>query len=173
MSIHDEINGRCSERRLRLLAPALVGSPCVRTIFVSAEIYAAVQGPWQEPDHEIRCARLRAYLDRFIEGHVVSVGRDPFKKKADAFLVRLNEREDEVWEIRVRQPKPGIRVFGRFAERDCFVALTWLGREMLDDPHAWRNAREKCKAEWRRLFPTYDAHRGVDFDDYVSNFIVV
>ena len=175
MSIQDEINARCGEEppRLFLLPPAIPGSPCVRHVFVSPEINGAAQGPWDDADHEFRCGRLRQYLDRLTEGMLVSVGRDPFKKKADAFLVRLDEAEDEVWEIRVRQPKPGIRIFGRFADKDVFVALSWLGREVLTNDKEWRDARENCKATWRKLFPTYPAHTGDDFDKYISNFILV
>ncbi len=61
----------------------------------------------------------------FIAGKVISVGWDPMKKGVSAFMARLAPVEDEVWDIRSRDPSPGIRVLGSFSERDVFVALLW------------------------------------------------
>jgi hypothetical protein len=85
-------------------------------------------------------------------------------------MAQLDSVQDEVWEIRSRDPKPGIRVFGRFAETDLFVALTWWWRSDLKGPKSkqWRNAREGCKAEWQKLFPAYPAKSGTQINDYIS-----
>ncbi len=102
---------------------------------------------------------------------MISVALDsPFSKRKDTFLSRLDSAQDEVWEIRSRAPKPAIRVFGRFADRDCFVALNWRLRKELGD----RNSREfrqvvrKCLADWRHIFPSYDAFRGNTVYEYIS-----
>jgi hypothetical protein len=38
-------------------------------------------------------------------------------------MARLKEASEEVWEIRIWDIDPQIRFFGRFAERDTFIAL--------------------------------------------------
>lgn len=175
MSIRVEITSRCNEGRLVPLAPYLPGLPSVRMIFVSPELYALVAGPWGDKEIEHRANRLRADFDMFITGSVISVGQDPYKKKKNAYMSSLDPTEDEVWEIRSRDPKPGIRVFGRFTERDVFVALNWAHRDKLGGPQSreFRDERERCKAEWRKLFPSYAPHTGATPDDYISNIFLV
>ncbi len=158
-----------------MLEPALASSRSVRTMIVSAEIRKLFIGPWEDTRHEYRCGRLRADLDMFTEGRLISVAQAAYKKPKATYMTRLQPLADEVWEIRSRDPKPGIRVFGRFAEKDVFVALTWELREPLLGPGSreWRDAREACKAEWRKLFPAYPALARDDLHDYASNIILV
>ncbi len=175
MSIRDEISSRRAEGRLYCLLPALIGTPAVRTVFVSPEVNDVVFGPWNDKKFEGRAGGLRADLDMFTSGMVISVGQDPFKKRKNAYMSPLAPAIDQVWEIRSRDPKPGIRVFGQFSEKDVFVALTWGFRENLGGPgsHKWRDTRERCKAEWRKLFSTYSPHTGKSPHDYISNIILV
>ena len=169
MSIRDEIRARVSEGRLVLLSPALPGATIVRTMYVSPEVRSLLVGPWADPAHEERCGRLRADLDMFIEGRLISVARDS-RRGRKAYMARLEPARDEVWEIRSRDPSPGIRVLGRFSEVDAFVALTWGERSTLGKASSleWRRAIEGCKADWRALFPTYPAHSGAEVHDYLS-----
>lgn len=94
----------------------------------------------------------------------------PFGKPSDTYLSRLSPAEDEVWEIRGRAPRPTIRVFGRFAERDCFVALGWRLRKELGGADSIEFRREvlNCRADWRRIFSAYDAFKRNTVDDYIS-----
>jgi hypothetical protein len=96
---------------------------------------------------------------------------------------RLSRPADEVWDFRAIE-KPGIRIFGRFAERDIFVALTcwprskpidWLDRPPLlkTDSREFRDAIEGCKAEWRKLFHTYPPKSGAQASDYLSENVLV
>lgn len=176
MSIRADIQHRRDEGRLYLLEPALPGSPCVRWLFISPEILKAINGPWEDSAEEYRLGRLRADFDHFIEGRRISIGKHPYKKNKKAYMSQLDPVADEVWEIRSIDPKPGVRVFGSFSEKDAFVALTWLYRAPLKGPDSreWRDAREQCKAEWRKLFPTYRPHTGADLEnDYASNAFLV
>jgi hypothetical protein len=175
MSLRDEIGHRLREGRLFKLLPMLDGDRVERTMLVSEEVHAAVNGPWDSADAD-RMARLRADLDNFTEGAAISISQEPFRKPKTTYLARTHPPEDEVWDIRSRDPKPGIRVLGRFAEKDVFIALVWNHREALGGPGSkeWRDFIERCKAEWRRLFPTYPPHSGRRIDDYVSeDFYVV
>jgi hypothetical protein len=175
MSIRDVIAIRCSEKRLFALEQGIPGSPVVRTIFLSHDLYSLVLGPWNDEKIEERAGRLRADLDMFISGMVISVALSPYKKKKNAYMSPLDPAADQVWEIRSRDPRPGIRIFGHFSEKDVFVALTWGFREELGGPGSreWRDARERCKAEWRKLLHPYSPHTGNTPHEYVSNIILV
>jgi hypothetical protein len=138
-------------------------------MFGSLEINELLVGPWADPVHEERCGKLRADLDMFVEGRLISVARDS-RRAGTAYMSQLEPAQNEVWDIRSRDPRPGIRVFGRFAETDVFVALTWSERLTLGKAGSaeWRGEIERCKAIWRALFPTYPPHSGVKLHDYVS-----
>lgn len=157
------------------LEQALPGSPALRTIFVSPDLNKLILGPWDNERIEIRANRLRANFDMFISGMRISVGRLPYKKKKYAYMSPIDPPADGVWQIRSRDPKPGIRVFGSFSEKDVFVALNWDFREDLGGPESreWRDARERCKAEWRKLFHPYNPYTGDTPHDLISNTFLV
>ncbi len=177
MSIRDEIRHRHGEGRLFHLLPLMPGVRAVRHMFVSPEIYnVVVKAPSNDTDEGKRFGRLRGDLDRFTEGAIISIANSPYKKNKKAYLARLDPPTDEVWYIRSVDPKPAIRVFGQFAMTDVFVALTWAWRIDLKGPESkeWRNEIQRCKAEWRKLFPSYNPHKGANLNDYVSdNFFAV
>lgn len=138
-------------------------------MFASPEINALIAGPWIDRQQEYRCGLLQAAIDRYVEGRPVTMAlEDRYKKPKATYLARLDPARDEVWEIRVLDPKPGIRIFGRFAETDVLISLTWAPREALPGSKEWRDAREGCKAEWRKLFPAFDAINGGAVYEYVS-----
>jgi hypothetical protein len=170
MSILEDINARVQEGRLFYLVPALPSDPVVRYVFVSKEINGLVIGPWQDAKLEYRGGQLRAYLERFITGQLIGVAKEPYHART-AYMAQLSPLREEVWEIRSRDPRPAIRVFGRFAQQDTFVALTWAYRKPLGGPnsHEWRDAIEITKAEWRKLFPTYDPFSGTTVNDYITD----
>jgi hypothetical protein len=170
MSIRDEINNRVRERppRLFFLPPLIEGMPIVREIFVTEEIQQIAYPPWPNGPTGRRFARMRAYLDAWTEGRLISIAEDPYEKPRSTFLARVDPAPDEVFDIRCISPRPGMRVFGRFADKDLFIALTWAGRENLPGDKDWRNEREACKAAWRRLFPSYPPFIGESLNDYVS-----
>jgi hypothetical protein len=95
---------------------------------------------------------------------------DPYKKDKTAYLARLSPRADEVWEIRSRDPTPAIRVFGRFAICDTFIAFNWGYRKDLGGlgSKEFRFEINRAKSEWKKIFPTYQPVSGADIHDYVS-----
>lgn len=175
MSIRDEIRARTEERppRLFFLPPLLPGGPFVREIFVSEEVNRVAHPPWDPTDMGVRFAGMRAFLDRWTEGSIISVADDPRRKPKATYMARIDPAPDEVFDIRCIAPNPGIRVFGCFADRDLFVALTKAGREELTTDKEWRDAREACKAAWRRLFPTYQPFSGANLNEYISVNVLV
>lgn len=168
MTIQSVINQWVATGELRYLRPSLPSIQCVRSIFVTEEVEAALIGPWPTTGLERRFGRASATLDAFTEGLRMSV-RLPPSKSVLAQIALLEDAEDEVWEIRVSDPRPGVRVFGRFSDRDCFIAMTWSEREKLITDDDWRREKERCKREWRKLFPSFNPHTGTKADDYVSN----
>jgi hypothetical protein len=171
MSIRAEINYWLDPARQELfeVAPTVPGDPLERFMFASRDVNRLISGPWADVTEEYRCGRLWAATDMFVTGALITMALDdPYKKPKTTYMARLDPPRDEVWEVRVLDPKPGIRVFGRFAECDAFVALTWAPREALPNSQEWRDAREGCKVEWRKLFPTYNAVTGDSVNEYVS-----
>ena len=106
---------------------------------------------------------LRAYLDVYTEGRPITPG----------FLFQLSPKKEEVWEIKAPRPRPGLRLFGRFADIDIFVGLHYVGRDVLKgwQSRTWRDAKEVCKSEWRKLFLTWEPFSGNSIHNYVSSAI--
>jgi hypothetical protein len=170
MSIRDEIRARIEEGQLFHLQPYLPGSLNERTMLVSESIHRAVTPPWDGISDEHRLSQLRADLDTFTEGKILSVSNAPYVKAKSTYLARTDPISDEVWDIRSRDPKPGLRVLGCFAAQDVFVALEYDCRDSLGGPGSkeWRDFIERAKAKWRHLFLTYQPHSGGSIDEYIS-----
>ena len=133
MAIRDQIRGCCAgpAPKLLCLSPLVRSTPVIRTLFVSVEVNDVIHPPWAPNRNGYRQSQFRAFLDAFVAGDWISVAENPRKKPSNAFLARVEPAADEIWDIRCIDPKPGIRCFGAFAERDTFVALTWCYREDL------------------------------------------
>jgi len=174
MSIRDEVNGLCEQGRLFRLRPIFLdpGLRERREIYVSEEVNARFSGPWDDPSVEIRCGRAQADLEAFVSRDPIVVARDP-RRAGASYMSRLIPPRDEVWDIRSYDPTPGIRVLGRFAEKDVFIALTWEVRRLLNDFDSpeWRTAIRRCATAWINLFHVYEPLRGDYFADYISDAI--
>jgi len=171
------------EERLFRLEPSIPGDPEERTVLMSVEINQLLTGPWPSETMRRRCGRLRGDLESFLKGEHVTVCWDPFQAK-NAKMGRLHPITDELWDLRSQDPKPGLRVFCRFALTDVLVALTcsrrsvevpWLSRSPLKDRNSreWRDALVECKTEWNKLFPAHDPHHGAKIHAYISSNVVL
>lgn len=168
MSIREMIREWNKSGELCLLAPMFPSTERVRWVFVSKELYRAFHGPWVSSDEEKNMMRARATLDAFTSGQRIGVRLPPSKNVA-AQLALLEDRRDEVWEFRCRDPNPQMRIFGRFAEQNLFVAFIKKNRDEFKSNDDFQPVMEECKKHWRTLFPTYNPHRGSSAHDYVSN----
>jgi hypothetical protein len=146
-----------------------------RSIFMTESVALAVMGPWTDTALGRLCGSARALLEGFVAGDVI-VGRMPPSKNVNTLIALLDQPAQNVWEFRIGSPRPGIRIFGRFAQQDTFVATNWDARAGLldpktrkDDPRKWRDAMIRCKREWVSLFPAYDPLSGKSLYDYISN----
>jgi hypothetical protein len=163
MSILAHISGLKAARRLFPVLSYAPGAATRRALLVDEELQKLLLGPWDTTEDEVRFMALRAYLDVYAEGRLITPG----------YLFQLSDRRDEIWEIKAPRPNPGLRVFCRFAKKDVFVALHHEARDTLRgwQSRLWRDAKEICKSEWRTLFLTWEPLRGATIHDYVSNAI--
>jgi hypothetical protein len=172
ISIQDDIKYWMDRGRLFQVFPRLPGSPVNRVLLVGEEVNQLIVGPWASENEEIRAGRLWADFDRYIEGRLISVAlNNPYRKPNTTYMARLDPARDDVIEIRSRDPKPGIRVFGRFADKDVYIALNWEHREKLGGPQdkEFDREREICKAKWRQLFPTHPSVNGNQLNEYFAD----
>jgi hypothetical protein len=138
-------------------------------------VQQAFTGPWASDAERDRYATVKAVVDLFIDGEVIAV-RVPPSTSAKAQLAQLAPAENGVWEFRTRRGRKksdhryGVRVFGMFAAKDLFVAMSSVFKEDLLDDSDYPREIEFCKRQWRMLFPTYDPHLGDTPDAYLSNW---
>ncbi len=117
-----------------------------------------------------RHGRARAVVDTFLSGEIVNV-RLPPSKNVSAHAALLEDRDDEIWEFRARDPFPGIRIFGRFVDKDHFVALRWAYKEECETDEEYAYWKIQTKIEWAKFFAVLLPFRGVRARDYVSNCV--
>lgn len=172
MSILEAIEGYIPEE-LQLLEPLIPGTPVLRKIYVNKKIVNLFTGPWSDELPQSRCLRLWADLDLFTSGGRIAVCMEPFKAKS-AYMGLLDPVSNGMFDIRSRDPSPGLRVFGGFAATDTFVALTYdIRKDMGDrDSAEWRKARVECLALWRNLFPAYKPLTGENVHDFISTNVI-
>jgi hypothetical protein len=173
MSIHHEVNRLCANGLLEGLSLG-TGEPELRSICVAEPMNRILSGPWPNDNEWEQAEHLKADLSRFIRGGLITVSEDPDEKTCQ--LKRLQPGRREVWEIRSREPLPGIRVFGRFADKDLFVAFCWEDRMILGPKNSetWKYHARRCVADWTNYFPNHlPVHNGRFPDDYISNTYVL
>jgi len=175
MSIQAEIASRVAEGRLRALGQAMPGAPDKRRIFAVPNVIEMLDGPWPTSHFGRRAGAARALLESFLRGDEI-VGRMPPSKDVHTVIALLDQAIENVWEFRIGNPRPGVRILGRFAEQDTFVATNWVNREDFRDPttgqddsRRWRDEVVRCKTVWNHLFPSYKPFAGSTLHDFISN----
>lgn len=136
------------------LLPRAAGSVPRRAMFLVPEVWSALNSPQGSAEWEQRVAGLQADLEIFVEGQAI----DP------KYMFLLHPARDAVWEIRSVRPSPSIRVLGRFAGRDVFVATGMALRETLGgwQSREWNAMKRAAIARWTHLFHTYRPLGGTD-----------
>lgn len=162
-------------RRLFILKPVFASDPVQRVLLLHPELAALLAGGLTDR----RIGRLRADLEMFVKGQELALSIVPYEH-GTAYMGLLAPEAEGTWEIRSRDPKPGMRVFGRFAERNCFVALTWSLRSWLDarwpdkQPLGDRSSLQyqlhqiSVQERWAELFPGHDPLTGSDINALLS-----
>lgn len=135
-------------------------------MLLARDLYEEIMGPFEDEATEYRMGRLRNDLDLFSLGRLIVVGR----KRQNSFFKQLDPPDHEVWEIRSRDPKPSLRVFGAFAEQDVFVSIIVEQRTRLgvETSREFRDAIQRTKVAWRTLFLTYPRLSGDNWNAYIK-----
>ncbi|MCY4394914.1 MAG: hypothetical protein OXC10_07255 [Rhodospirillaceae bacterium] len=176
MSIINRIEDLVRDGRLSHIEPLDHSLAVKRNLLVSVGIRELIEGPWQSKTVERRAYRLRADLEAFAVGHVLGVSMTPYQHN-NAYMGLLNPPERGFWDIRSRDPNPGLRVFGHFAAVDLFVALVWHprslevdGRLPLGDNRGlnWEIAKLQCEEAWNSLFPNDLPKIGEKIGEFIS-----
>lgn len=169
MSIMDSINDCVEDGRLVLVEPLFPNTSMERKIYASQTVMELSEPPWPEDVTEDRAYRLRAEFDNYIGGRILGLCLEPFKAK-EAFMGLLDPESKGIFDIRSRDPEPGLRVFGGFAEIDIFVALAWRLRKEMGSraDRDWRDARVTSSTLWTNLFGPYKPLTGGDIHDFIS-----
>jgi len=122
MSILDMITTWKADGKLAIIRRTVETSPPVAYVLATPGVQSALHGPWNSNIEEERYRTMKAVLDLFSDGDVMSV-RMPPSKSARAQLALLTPSEAAVWEFRTRPDKKrlglryGVRVFGMFAKK--------------------------------------------------------
>ena len=165
-----EIAERVQSGELYLLRPEARGAATNRVLLLTGTMKTAVvDGPWANKIEENRLAStLRADLERFVSGDVLRVSLGGRELAAED-MKRLQDTY-EVWEFKSKAKK-GIRVFGRFAGYDVFVATHWQWRRKLGayGSNQWGAEINKCRTEWGNMFQIHAPHTGDSIDAYLSD----
>jgi hypothetical protein len=138
-----------------------------RGIYVTPEIKAFLDS------NDPLAGNTQADLNEFILRGIFNVALE--QDHQDCLLARLDLPEDEVWEIRIYDyGTPQLRLFGRFARLDTFVALV--------GPHPRRRLwwkryeaiKKLCKRLWTVFFGTgQPVTEGDRIDAYISEPVTV
>ena len=160
----------CKRKTLYALEPEARGDSPTRLLLLSKAMQrAVVDGPWKDETEEDRFAgTLKSDLERFVSGKLMRISLGSRKSRSED-MKRLMDAY-EVWEFK-SNAKRGIRVFGRFAGHNIFVATHWQWRDVLDNygSDAWAKEIDRCTSEWFKVFPNHPAHAGDNIDAYLSN----
>ncbi len=145
--------------------------PHTRVVYLEDALYGEIT---LGTDHRI--GGLWQDLDNFSLGELITVGYGP---EATCMMKNLDPRTDEVWEIRSKDPKPQIRIFGRFCAQDVFVATHATYRDHLGNPweskfegNHWPQEILRCRQIWEQLCQGAAPHNGRSINDYISANVV-
>jgi hypothetical protein len=171
MSISDEIAALESAGKLFRIAPFRTTKPAKRRMYLSERAANDLLGRQSAIQILGLRADVAAAMTRWVVGEWVYGN-----PRAKRFLHRLDSPPPEVWEFRVTEPDVQVRIIGRFAEVDTFIASRIHTRAHLGDygSQAWQDAKDDASTMWSELFPERAPHSGTwmhhyigeDFDDY-------
>lgn len=117
----------------------------VRRLCVSEHIAAFL-----EDEENERAGFLLDDLDGFVKGNKITISMKP-RDAGIAFMGILDPAADCKFDIRSRDPSPGLRIIGAFREKDFFVGLVLRVRRIMKEPD-WVQAIDECEQLWRLHF---------------------
>lgn len=162
MSIHQRIAELVGKGDLLRYEPA-EAVPEMRDIYVSRIVAAFLGGVPRKYQETAGNAQL--LFDEFVGGEEISFGMSP-KKHPGALIARNAPVDWGICDFRVLHPEPSVRIFGGFAARDTFVALTYQPRSTLTN--VFQNAAGIALSQWKLKFPDHKPIVSEKAEDYVG-----
>ena len=111
-------------------------------------------------------------LSAYVAGGYLRVRAAPSKARY-ARLAWLDPPSDQVWALRFWNVDPQIRIFGRFADHNVFVALLVREKPECHTAAHYRSAMSECARLWRVLLPGWRPYAADRPHDYVPLATVV
>jgi hypothetical protein len=143
MLISDAIKAAQLAGKLTPAKPVVSWAGSPRVLLMCEPLVAEMAAGRLSPDEaeRARFASLEADFSHFIEGGYIN----------DDLMKPLQPLKYEHWELRSRKPRPSLRVFGRFAMPDVFVATHLQPRSLLGGMWSDQFEREKlvCEDNWK------------------------
>lgn len=124
---------------------------------------ALAAGRSSTDEKERQCwAKVEAAFSHFIEGGFIT----------EDLVKQLRPEKFEHWEFRCRKPVPSVRVFGRFAKPDVFVATHARPRKLLGGMWSPEFEHEKliCEQHWNAagLSDPFSDVPGYRYEAYIT-----
>lgn len=163
--MHDAIEAAKTKGALTPATPIAPWSAKPRVLLMCGPLYEAITLGRGDADKNVRqrWAALEAAFSHFVEGG--RIDRE--------FLKPLEPFKYEHWTLRNRKPRPSLRVFGRFAAPDVFVATHVVERTDLKGKWSPEYEREKlvCEDHWDKadLPPPFSDFPGFRYSVYVTS----
>lgn len=167
MSIISTIQNLEAQGSLLRYVPQRTLKPARRRLYLSPRMNQLLNDQLSPVNLLVGRGHIEAALTFWTIGdRIYDDGRHP---SGPGFLKRLEGPPPDVWEIRVTNPTPQARVFGRFAEPDTFIATDMHTRGYLGKKGsaAWAASCQQCADDWYELFPNNPAMTG----SYLSQFV--
>lgn len=165
MSIRSRIEELEQKGGLKRYVP-VEAVPEMREIITSRTVTAFIECLPGVPKKLFGTAGASSLLfDSFVAGGQVTFGMDP-RSHTGALIARNDPLRDRICDFRVLQPEPSVRIFGAFAERDVFVALTYQPRARLTN--VFQNAVGVARKQWDLMFPDHQPVYSDGIQDYVG-----
>lgn len=146
MSIAELILSRCAEGKLQRLNPSRLSDAKRRALYLTPQLASEV---FSEPDDEEKLDDL-AFLEQ--EMHRFTSA----KNIEECYFKMLAPKSKRVWELKATDGEDiHLRVFGVFAEKDVFVAMSYAYRADLGDKdsYEWKRQISYTRKMWDHLFP--------------------
>jgi hypothetical protein len=179
MSIDESLQRAVLDQRLHYL-PMDDSDPIERSILLHEEVRAALLDGTTEAQR-VRMMKLRADMESFVSGGAISMCFIP-READEEFFGLLDPPGEAAWDMRSRDPPPGLRVLGMFAKVNTFVALdwwprsvkpAWTGKQPLTCELRWRMAIHEVRERWHHILPGEIPVSGTDVRNYVTGIVNV
>ena len=149
MSIHRQIAEAMSNGKLVEMAP-VGGGPQLRRVIAIPDVVSELYGRFAwSAEEKAEMAGCVSKLEEFMVGRIFFASMQPFNKPRKIDLALTSPPEWGIFAIRVYERRPQFRLFGAFADKDCFILLCVRNREALLH---YDDGVEDAHDLWVRLF---------------------